>query len=223
MKKSLLRKYFSDQILKLIDIDPDRYSYTKTYSSVRYDLGRSELVVTVDVAVRDMLLAFDLCQAVYYADYAIEEGTYTSTELSELQYGKNYMLPIYALRIPKFQAIKPGHKLFGPLRSQCEYAMRIWEDSDALPWVKPEFGALTASRALQFWSVLQGTSLLHDLANFCCAYDDGVGQYTPYVPNLSTTAFGLHKGQLVPHDALMSLSVCGIQQGEILYTTREEY
>lgn len=242
MQKSLLSKYRADRALQAAGVEIGSYtSYDKTYSSVRYvhhAEGRTcETIVTCDVIVRDMFQDFGLALVDYTEEMELDEFVWETGEIDELVVGKEYILPVYVFTVAELMPIAPGVEGYGLLRAQCEYGNSLWRGSDITnPNLKTEFGCIESARAHAFWKVVRSLTSMRSLwylAEYCLSYDDNLfhefdtytqGEYTPCIPNLSVPAFRFNKdGEVVPYDALMSLSVYAIQQGQVLYNQRSEY
>lgn len=250
MEKSILSKPMTDRLLRNMGVwdslrvdSQEQVLCSKTFSSVRYlssmDGDPTELVVTVDVTVRDTLRDFGLVLEDYTQDSELDGFIWSTGEVGEhIVAGGHYLLPIYVFETYETERIEPGSAYFGELRGQCEYAMALWRDADAMTFnVKPEFGYIEAARAFQFWeqvTALDSLVLLHPLAEYCLSYDDnlfidlaryegdgGVGEYTPYIPNLRVPGFCVWDETIHPYDAVKSLALHGIESKKALYARKK--
>lgn len=234
MNKSILPKYVADRALASCGVSQDdlqcdsdgKVLYGKTFSSVIYKSHEKgepmQVIVTVDIALRDMLFDFSLVYYDFTEEVELEHFRWTTGEIDELVVKSEYILPVYVMVVFDVETMAPGMEWYGDLRAQCKYAREIWESQ--LHMVYPgvtTFTDVTPLQAYDLWEhvrTLDSLSLLHAVAEWAM---EGEDRHSYYIPNLYPSNFGIYNQEFVPYNAVMSLPIYGIQCGEVISQNRK--
>lgn len=230
--KSLIRKYRTDRLLKELGVDSSTLVCdlngntlcTKNISTVLYTYAVRDmnLAVTIDPTFLDTSHHFNLVEKLYTRTVKTNFDTELEVnEVDEMEYGSNYLFPLYVFEMKPTESIPTGHIWHGMLKGQCAYGMSLWNDIQVQDMtVIPELGSVLAECADEFWHMVAENNqlhLLHPLAECCIEYGAGM-----YMPLLSASNFAIYDEELIPYTATASLEVYAAMMNKILYTTRRE-